>query len=526
MFGQGSARFRTTDFFGIVLPGAYLVCQVGLLGMLFILPAGSADNIASKLGSLWAPLLVLLLFVSYLIGSVFRTWSVDDTDRMCAALFPDYSDEAEKETEFPYRERLRRGKDAVCMAMSKGDFEFVFRQHPSGKTGDQLTVEQKEEALRDYLPPFGLARSSSERWKYGGTVTENEQGRPAGTPEKFDDVEPWAGEVGLLRRGTHVHNFWKAILCVNSPSGFEFAEATEARSRFFFGMLWAARWSLRLMFFVSTVLSLWSGLTTCRANDWRFGTGAGLSLTAGVLGLALLVVAIFAVVVELWAVRGQPHLPNPVVKQAWPEQLTQAIGSAETLVREVLRHPSWDEVRCARKALADLISLRKELQPDTPAQDSAVPGEQNKGYPRVIADNLKQQLEKVEKELKKVGDTTEHQPGTARKAIKSLRELSDELKTDRKRVVPHRAAFWVAMLLEVLLTPAFFIWTMAQKYADIPQRRVVLLLLLASSATLLFIFLARRLRRVRAREMRAVYLNYVALVLASYRTEGKGGKSS
>ena len=85
MFGQGSARFRTTDFFGIVLPGAYLVCQVGLLGMLFILPAGSADNIASKLGSLWAPLLVLLLFVSYLIGSVFRTWSVDDTDRMCAA---------------------------------------------------------------------------------------------------------------------------------------------------------------------------------------------------------------------------------------------------------------------------------------------------------------------------------------------------------------------------------------------------------------------------------------------------------
>jgi Ca2+/Na+ antiporter len=82
------------------------------------------------------------------------------------------------------------------------------------------------------------------------------------------------------------------------------------------------------------------------------------------------------------------------------------------------------------------------------------------------------------------------------------------------------------MLLEVLLTPAFFIWTMAQKYADIPQRRVVLLLLLASSATLLFIFLARRLRRVRAREMRAVYLNYVALVLASYRTEGKGGKSS
>lgn len=40
----------------------------------------------------------------------------------------------------------------------------------------------------------------------------------------------------------HVFNYWKDVLCVNSPEGFEYYQSFETRVRFFSGIIWAS-WS-------------------------------------------------------------------------------------------------------------------------------------------------------------------------------------------------------------------------------------------------------------------------------------------
>ena len=166
MFGQGSGRFRTTDFFGIVLPGFFLVLQFGSLIIACEHPRRTLDWIASHMGTLWAPSLVLLLFVSYLIGSVFRTWAIEDTDHLCGALFPASSEDPQRETAFPYRERLRRGKDAVCSSLSQEELKsLIGRRKPN---------ETEEQALLRYLPPYGLARSEAAQkgeWRFWNAFT-------------------------------------------------------------------------------------------------------------------------------------------------------------------------------------------------------------------------------------------------------------------------------------------------------------------------------------------------------------------
>jgi hypothetical protein len=388
MFGQGSTRFRTTDFFGIVLPGAYLVCELGLLVVLFVGPSITINE-AKDLGSLWAPILVLLLFVSYLIGSVFRTWTVDDTDNKFATLFPDQSDELLGETAFPYRERLRRGKDAACLAMSRGDFEAVFRQYTRTCEEECLSPKEKEEALRDYLPPFGLARSRREQGKFAGESRYSFGFLP--------DVEPWVDDIKVPHRGNDIHNFWKAVLCVNTASGFEFAEATEARTRFFFGMLCAARWSLRVLFFTAAALSIWLG---------NFN-----SLVEAFLKPSIIILALVVVWLERWG-----HLRSQTARP--------------------------------------LESKPSEANP-------------------------------------------------------------------RWKVFRSQMWFWVPLSAEVLLTPLLLASTGFWSCTVALLGRILLLFLLAISTALLFHFLARRLRRVRAREMGTVHVNHVELVLASYRAEKK-----
>jgi hypothetical protein len=371
MFGQGSARFRTTDFFGIVLPGFFLLLQIALLiGVFqdwFVQISGNADAI----GKVWAPSLVLVLFVSYIIGSVFRTWAIDDTDALCAALFPGSLDYRRTDPVFPYRERLRWCKDVVCMSLSMYELARIF--HLGTKGGS------KEAALRDYVPPFGLARSEEEQkkapWsKEPGWVSVTDQ-----EPWKHADAPDW-------RDGLLIYNSWKATLCVNTPSGFEFAEASEARTRFFFGMLWAARWSLRLMAFTASVL--WA-----REASW-----------------------------------------------SWHVYLVVLVGLA-------------------------LVALEM-LRPLRPAGKWLV----------------------------------KHKLGRMKSGGGWLA----------------KSAFWAAIIIELGLTPLFFFW--AEDSACVSVGGLIVIGLLVIVATLLFVFLATKLRQVRAREMRAVYFNYVAFVLASYAT--------
>lgn len=227
MFGQDSGRFRTTDFFGAVLPGFYILLEVGLLALAFPDVAGTVDwgQTLKEMGSLWAPALVLLLLVSYLIGSVFRTWRIRDTDKLCYALFHHSAHESAGETDFPYREALRKSKNAVWNALSQIERDAAFALRKAGQAD--------EDVQREHIPPFGLSLSD---------------------PSK--DTGPWKKAQGPERgEGERIYNVWKSKLCVGAPSAFVFGEAAEARARFFFGMLWATRWSLRLMFLTAGVLS-------------------------------------------------------------------------------------------------------------------------------------------------------------------------------------------------------------------------------------------------------------------------------
>jgi hypothetical protein len=520
MFGQGSARFRTTDFFGIVLPGAYLVCELALVVLLFVGPNFDIED-AKNLGSLWAPILVLLLFVSYLIGSVFRTWTVDDTDDKFAALFPEYSDEVPGETAFPYRERLKRGKDAVCLAMSPGDFEVVFRQYARAKTKnlDQLSPTDKETALRDYLPPFGLARSPREQGKFGG---EPEQ--PGGWPvlkPSLKHAEPWVDDITILHRGNHIFNFWKAVLCVNSASGFEFAEACEARTRFFFGMLYAARWSLRIMCVAAAALFIRLILRTSAPNVI---VDPGTDLLLALLKAVGFVAALVIVLIEFRGDR-RSRRAKDLERRKWDPKLSDALREAKKQVERVLEHPPWNLTRAARKTLADLTNLG---QNDANADDPKVEDEKAED-PKVIADELLDLMKNVQKVdgVEKAARETDKDIGSLNrqigaKIIKSVKELRGELNAKpRGKVFRTRMWFWVPLVTEIVLTPLLLVNAHVCLRTEAPIERVVLIFLLTFSTALLFLFLAKRLRLVRAREMRAVYINHVALVLASYRAEKK-----
>jgi hypothetical protein len=208
-----------------------------------------------------------------------------------------------------------------------------------------------KEALRDNVPPFGLS-----------------------CDEPAEDIEPWQGDKSAdWEEGERMYGFWKAKLCVGASAAFEYAQAAEARTRFFFGMLWAARWSLRLMFFAAAIL--WT-----RGDPRRAGIVLGIAFVLAFLGT---------------------RRPTPRAGR---------LGSAFV-----------------------------------------------------------------------------------------------------------RFAFWFPVVFEVLATADLFLRARAEHLAD-PRatdlRELVLPGLLLVSSAILFLFLGTKLRRVRAQELRAVYLNYVALVLS------------
>jgi len=390
MFGQGSGRIRTTDFFGIVLPGFFLVLQISLLAVLAQHPKQSLHWIATSLGNLWAPSLVLVLFVSYLIGSIFRTWAIEDTDGLCRTLFPASAEDPKEETNFPYRERLRRGKDVVCASLSLQELKSVTDLRQEGET--------EEHALLRYLPPFGLARSvdaQKAEWRFS-------------PPSHFlHDDEPWFDAVKSSRIGERIYNYWKGRLCVGSQSGFEYGEASEARTRFFFGMLWAARWSLRLM--LLTALALW--------------------IRAGLVA---------------WSAKSSTTLGSPSYQRISIVVFFVVGTFAAELLRPVRASGGWKWLRNTR---------------------------------------------------------------AGRWAI------------DERRA---RRAFFAPFLVEIGLTPVLCCWI--QSSADLIRNigLFVVILFMGTWSAALFVFLASRFRRVRAREMRAVYLNYVAMVLESYRVSKSG----
>jgi hypothetical protein len=385
MFAQGSTRIRTTEFFGVVLPGFYLVMQLSLLVLAFPGISGLIDwsEVPKSLEKIWAPALVILLFVSYLIGSVFRATSVKDTDDFCYDLYHAHrsGDMRSYETEryFPYVESLRGIKNAIIEALSREDRSRL-------SIGDMPNGSNLRDGPSDAIPPFGLANVSSS-----------------------GDKAPWdGGENRDWRKCLSIFDFWKARLCIENSSGFEFAQAAEARTRFFAGIIWAARWGLTLMFFVAAFL-----------------------VFCGSPGIKK--------IVSFWKV----ELPF----ESW-------LGVC-VIIFVWLALSGW-------------------------------------GW-------------KTQRNLKK----------TVREASK--KDSTQSLDFD-KLSRPWRYLEWSRVALEVFGTPALF-WAATKDSVQWPPNRLFAAFALTSLSAFLFWFLGKRLRQVRASEVRGVYLNYCALVL--FRPESR-----
>ena len=74
-----------------------------------------------------------------------------------------------------------------------------------------------------------------------------------------------------------VFNYWKNVLCINSPDGFRYYQGFEARSRFFSGMFWAGLlgmvggiWSI--IVYPTVPLALWQILIISTVVALLFGS--------------------------------------------------------------------------------------------------------------------------------------------------------------------------------------------------------------------------------------------------------------
>jgi hypothetical protein len=223
--------FSEVSYHGVLRCGAsgvFVVLQFALFVLIFPTIAGADgwDIALKRLGELWAPVLVLLLFVSYVIGSIFRAKRMNETDVLCYGLFHELSSDRSGSLAtryFPYVESLRKFKSALLLDLV-----------------DQRAVD---------IPPSGLSAN-------GGKAAATGSAEPSVKQE--EDRPPWnqAGDKGAMALAERIYGSWKAKLCVANPPAFEFAQAFEARTRFFAGMLWAARWSITLMCLSAMVLWL------------------------------------------------------------------------------------------------------------------------------------------------------------------------------------------------------------------------------------------------------------------------------
>ncbi len=177
-------RFSKSDFFSVLPPGFYIFI-VSYTTYSAATSEKADSTILSDILKLSNDirtdpfLIVFVLFASYLLGSIIRAIPI----RFLCRFTPPFHDD------FPYPIRLnelinhlRNNRDRL--GYENNDLSIL----PELKDLDKINKKEKFEFIREY---------------------------------------------------SDIYNYWKAVLCINSPGGFDYYETYETRVRFFAGMVWA-----------------------------------------------------------------------------------------------------------------------------------------------------------------------------------------------------------------------------------------------------------------------------------------------
>jgi hypothetical protein len=226
-------RFGKVDFFGILLPGLFMLCSIYVA----VVAYGSKNTSTSPSQAFswndgapvpWAILVLFVLFASYLLGSIPRAFVVGPTDSLCN--WPCYW--------------LRR----AIRAAFKREMDLW-----------RTTV--RESRSFPYIEVLRQALKQLDKFKEDvGSVT---------LPEEKD-------HQGLVV----VFDYWKHVLSMRAPPVFAVAELHEGRVRFFVGMFWAGA--------VGVVCAAATLVSCANVTDWgvlgtgHLGVSAFISLVFGI----------------------------------------------------------------------------------------------------------------------------------------------------------------------------------------------------------------------------------------------------
>lgn len=174
------SRVTSLDFFGVVIPGLYLTCIISLFGFLFlddVTPEKSPWKVINdSVASVTVAGGMLMLFVSYLLGSISRAFPVKWPDALCGFIRRD------RQWPWPFRSRP----------------EIYNAEYPYPKSLERQFVALGEHNRFDV---------------------------------RCDPTDEPDSHVSI--------NFWKVEVCEESAPLFLEVSRAEARTRMFAGMFWA-----------------------------------------------------------------------------------------------------------------------------------------------------------------------------------------------------------------------------------------------------------------------------------------------
>lgn len=206
------ARIRTVEFFGVLLPGLYVMSAIGFA----FVSAGARDwgTLSSKLKAAlavdpkWLPT-IAVLFASYIMGSMVRAFPVDSVDRRIGGLvrwIRGLNPKKDKEN----------AQGSMLYLLYGSDFPY------------QPWLEHHHALI---------------------VTTQKYLNSSAAVQESL--------KTGILPGDFRLHvvfDFWKAWLYAVEPDAGSHIQESEARTRMFCGMFWACI----IAFIVSAVGSIWS----------------------------------------------------------------------------------------------------------------------------------------------------------------------------------------------------------------------------------------------------------------------------
>lgn len=206
------ARFSVLDLFGVLMPGFFMLATVAFV-FLDISKGREGSSVVEALQQLAAPLehwasVPVVLFMSYLLGSIPRAFVVATADNLCAKV----------------RRRL-----LVMAGRKLQDARNSWRR-------SLLTAKffPYPKAMRCTLAELLKHREASKH-----VVRIGKEDRP-----------------GIMA----VFDYWKLVLCMREPRAFAYIQMLEARVRFFVGMFWAG--------IVGTGSAVVGAVVGSKSTDW------------------------------------------------------------------------------------------------------------------------------------------------------------------------------------------------------------------------------------------------------------------